>query len=386
MMVQRVAIYHNILWSKYKGVVFSEIHSRSSTAGIQASFIQVAETDGERVALGGVDLSYHQYPYRLLFPGSYDRVSLGKRILALSRDLIRNPCDLVVLPGYEKIEYWAMLAVCMLIQRRRAVFCDSTIYDRVRNTWKEIFKGFFFRRCDGFFCYGIRSREYILGYGINEEKVNFRCQAAALPHGYDPVAVLGQYQTNRVQQSSATPRFLYVGRLSIEKGLADLLEAFVAVRASAPEARLDLVGAGPMKDDLIERAKTLGLGESITFLGSKNIVEIARLFMRSTALVLPSHSEPWGLVVNESLSYGCPVVVSNVCGCVPDLVIDGVTGYSFEAKNVQALSDAMLSILRMSTDRAAVAKHCLDVIANYNPGQAASQILHGCLRILQARP
>ena len=70
--------------------------------------------------------------------------------------------------------------------------------------------------------------------------------------------------------------------------------------------------------------------------------EIGRLFERGAALVLPSHSEPWGLVVNESLSYGCPVVVSDICGCVPDLVLDGVTGYSFPVGDVPAFggSDA----------------------------------------------
>jgi glycosyltransferase involved in cell wall biosynthesis len=99
-------------------------------------------------------------------------------------------------------------------------------------------------------------------------------------------------------------------------------------------------------------------------------------------LVLPSHSEPWGLVVNESLSYGCPVVVSNVCGCVPDLVIDGVTGYSFEVGNVGALAAAMLLTADMSADRVGVANRCLEVIAGFTPERAASQILDGCTRMI----
>jgi glycosyltransferase involved in cell wall biosynthesis len=88
------------------------------------------------------------------------------------------------------------------------------------------------------------------------------------------------------------------------------------------------------------------------------------------------------LVVNEALSYGCPVVVSNVCGCVPDLVIDGVTGYSFEVGNIEALSKAMLQTAEMSNDRAAAAKRCLEVIAGFTPERAASQILDGCARII----
>jgi glycosyltransferase involved in cell wall biosynthesis len=107
--------------------------------------------------------------------------------------------------------------------------------------------------------------------------------------------------------------------------------------------------------------------------------------MSSTALVLPSHSEPWGLVVNESLSYGCPVVVSHVCGCVPELVLKDITGYSYPVGDVPALAQAMLDVTRLSRDRVAVAQKCIDLIAGFSPDVAASQILEGCARILDEK-
>ena len=383
-MLNRVSIYHNILWSKYKGAVFTKVSSASDRVGIDVSFVQVAETEDQRIAIGNIDLSYHKYPYRLLFAGSYERVPIWRKMFALSSDLIRNPSDLVVLPGYEHIEYWTMLLVCILLRRKRAVFCDSTVYDRPKYRLKEIAKGLFFRRCHGFFCYGSRSKEYVLSYGVEERRIRFRCQAAALPPGYDPAKVLSEYRAN-VSKGSAPSTFLYVGRLSMEKGLDDLLDAFSLVQAKLPEARLDLVGAGVLKEKLCERVKQLGLEQSVTFLGPKSTEEIGRLFMNSTALVLPSHSEPWGLVVNESLSYGCPVVVSNVCGCVPELVLKDKTGYSYPVGDVPALAQAMLDASRLSTDRVAVAKKCMDLIAGFSPDVAASQILEGCARILDEK-
>jgi glycosyltransferase involved in cell wall biosynthesis len=379
--LNRVSIYHNILWSKYKGAVFTKVHSCSNGIGIDVSFIQVAETEAQRIAIGKIDLSYHLYPYRLLFSGSYESVPIWRRIFALSNDLIRNPCELVVLPGYEHIEYWAMLIVCILLRRKRAVFCDSTVYDRPKYRWKEIAKGLFFRRCHGFFCYGSRSKEYVLHYGVDEKRIRYRCQAAALPHAYDAAKVISEYRANSFKGSTFSA-FLYVGRLSAEKGLGDLLEAFSQVHAKLPESRLDLVGAGPLKEILAARVKSLGLEQSVNFLGPKNVDEIGRLFVSSTALVLPSHSEPWGLVVNESLSYGCPVVVSNVCGCVPELVSPGITGYSYPVRNVSALAQAMLDVSRMSTDRVAVAQKCINLISTFSPDVAASQILEGCAQIL----
>ena len=123
------------------------------------------------------------------------------------------------------------------------------------------------------------------------------------------------------------------------------------------------------------------MGDAISFLGTKSLDETSDLFLKCTASVLPSHGEPWGLVVSESLSYGCPVVVSSVCGCVPDLVLDGHTGFSFESGNVDALHKALISVMQLSANRKAVARNCLAVIAKYTPERSATQILDGCLRM-----
>lgn len=240
----RIRIYHNNLWARYKGAIFSKIHTGSDRSGVATSFVQVTETSTARIGLGGVDRSYHRYPFEVLFPGAYEQIPRYKIVAALSANLLRNRSDLVVIPGYHRVEYWVMLVLCMLLRRKRAVFVDSTAYDRDKIAWKEAAKGFFFRRCDGFFCYGIRSKEYVASYGIDERKIYDRCQAAALPHDYDPETIRGYY--GRIGRSvDAPPRFLYVGRLSVEKGLADLLEAFRGVRAQLPDARLDIVGSGP---------------------------------------------------------------------------------------------------------------------------------------------
>jgi glycosyltransferase involved in cell wall biosynthesis len=274
-----------------------------------------------------------------------------------------------------------MLIVCILMRHTRAVFCDSTAHDHPKHRWKELAKRLFFRHCHGFFCYGSRSKEYIASYGIDEKKIIFRCQAAALPHDYSPAKVLADYRAND-RHCSDSNSFLYVGRLSAEKGIVDLLLAFIQVQTKLPSARLDVVGIGPLKDELSALAESLGLEQCVTFLGALETEQIAQLFVRSVALVLPSHSEPWGLVVNESLSYGCPVVVSDVCGCGPELVLGGVTGYSYPAGNVPALARAMFDVARLSADRMVVARNCLAVIAGYAPDIAASQILDGCIRLL----
>src|SRR5258708_10329374 len=163
----RVAIYHNILWSKYKGVVFSQVHLHGEPRGITPSFIQIAETEEIRLGLGGVDLSYHQYPFRLLFRGSYGNAPLVRRIGALARDLYKYPVDLVIMPGYHRAEYWAMLVVCILLRRKRAVFCDSTSIDRPRVAWRDLATGRVFAFWKGFFFSGLTTKELHINTGVH---------------------------------------------------------------------------------------------------------------------------------------------------------------------------------------------------------------------------
>lgn len=378
--IPRIRIYHNNLWARYKGAIFSKIYSGSAHSGVTTSFVQVAETSIERVALGGADRSYHKYPFELLFSGCYNHIPWYRLVAALTANLLRNRSELVVIPGYHRIEYWAMLVTCILLRRKRAVFVDSTSFDRERIGWKEVAKGLFFRRCDGLFCYGIRSKEYVISYGVDERKVFYRCQAAALPHEYDAVAIRRYY--GMIDYGlGGSPRFMYIGRLSVEKGLYDLLDAFRSVQGELPKARLGIVGSGPLERELKERSKQLGVAPSVEFLGSKSPEDIGQLLMNSTAMILPSHREPWGLVVNEALSYGCPVVVSNVCGCVPELVHEGVTGFSYPFGDISALSVAMISAVELSKSRPSVAGHCMDLIEQYTPDRAASEILGGCVCI-----
>jgi glycosyltransferase involved in cell wall biosynthesis len=109
---------------------------------------------------------------------------------------------------------------------------------------------------------------------------------------------------------------------------------------------------------------------------------LAEQYLRASGLVLPSFSEPWGLVVNEALSYGCPVVVSQVCGCVPELVLDGRTGYAFPAGDADQLAQRMEDVLAMGP-LAAVSDACQDLILGFTPDYAAIQILNGCYVVMQ---
>lgn len=382
-MTDIVEIFHNILWSKYKGVVFSALHRMTGGAGVSVRFVQIAQTELDRVGLAGVDMSYHDYPHDLLFKGSYSSIPKLKLTMTLVRRVLASPARLVVLPGYDRIEYWAMLFACVLARKRRAVFCDSTLYDHKQSWFKGLFKRIFFGLCDGYFAYGSRSGELLRHFGARPQRIFQRCQAAALDKGYS----VGKAREQRARLAGRLkfPNFIYVGRLSAEKSLDVLIRAFAVARQALPGARLSLIGSGPQLGELKTLSVSLGLGDSVAFAGSKVGEDLAQAYSSATCLVLPSRSEPWGLVVNEALHYGCPVIVSDHCGCVPELVLDGVTGYVFATGSIQDLAEKMTKLPQQFVDVEEVADRCLQTVGQFIPNRAAAQILDGCKTILANR-
>ncbi|WP_233263073.1 glycosyltransferase family 4 protein [Cognatiluteimonas profundi] len=375
-----VDVFHNILWSRYKGVVFSKIAEQAADRRLKFQFHQIAETELDRVSLSVVDLSYHKYPYEVLFAGAYSTIPLPLRVTTLFKRVWNSKADLVVLPCYDRIEYWGMLAAAILRGKKRAVFSDSTIHDRPQVAWKGWLKRLFLSTCDGVFVYGQRARQYAIHYGAPPAAVFSRCQAAALPHDYSRINALAARVASA--PSPNAPRYLYVGRMSPEKSLDSLLYAFAEVVGNCPDAKLALVGSGPDQLKLEAISASLELASSVLFLGSMNTIELAKEYSRATCLVLPSKSEPWGLVVNEALSYGCPVVVSDACGCVPELVIEGITGFAFKVGDVADLQAKLSAVTMSLSDVSSVANSCLATINRFTPAIAASQIIDGCQEIL----
>lgn len=366
----KLEVCHNILWSRYKGEVFSALYAICKARGIAVKFVQMAETEAARVGLSSVDLSNHRYPFELVYRGSSETIPLYRRVPSYFWRGLSTKADFVILAGYSTAENWAQLAGLMLRGTRRGVFCDSTANDRAASALKRPAKRFFFGRCDIVFCYGQRSREYVMAHGVPAERIAIRCQAAALPPGYSVAAVGPLRRAN----AGAVPAFLYVGRLAPEKNLDRLVEAFAAVVGSDPGATLTLVGAGPEEVRLKRLVAAKGLAGSISFPGGLGPAALSDEYYKATCLVLPSLSEPWGLVVNEALSHGCPVLVSDRCGCAPELA-GPATGLVFDPLDVADLARKMKLMPVLFEDVDATTRNCLECMEAYTPQGAAAQII-----------
>ncbi|WP_195407810.1 glycosyltransferase family 4 protein [Bacteroides congonensis] len=141
-------------------------------------------------------------------------------------------------------------------------------------------------------------------------------------------------------------RFVYVGRLIECKNIEFMIHAFLKYRAECMESELHIVGRGLLEDELKSR---YAVCDGVCFDGPKYGDELLDVYRKNHVLILPSTYEPWGLVVNEAMSAGMPVLVSNEVGAHYDLVDGNDTGFVFDAYNEQSLVDVMKQISNIDT-------------------------------------
>lgn len=140
-------------------------------------------------------------------------------------------------------------------------------------------------------------------------------------------------------------KILFVGRLEHVKGVHNLLEAFVIVKKSLPQAALEIVGDGSKARQLQEYAQENNLDKSITFNGWLNNENVLKKYEEAMIVVVPSiWPENLPTVCIEALAVGRPVVGTNTGG-IPELITDGITGGIVEPGNVEALADKIIDIL-----------------------------------------
>jgi glycosyltransferase involved in cell wall biosynthesis len=131
--------------------------------------------------------------------------------------------------------------------------------------------------------------------------------------------------------------FLYVGRLSAEKEIQQILPVLEAI----PNSRLALVGNGPYRQEL----EKIFADTKTNFVGYLRGDDLAAAFASSDAFLFPSRTETLGLVLLEAMAAGCPVVAAN-SGGIPDIVTNGINGYLFEPNDSNGLTLATQNLLQ----------------------------------------
>jgi glycosyltransferase involved in cell wall biosynthesis len=343
--LMRVLIVHNQLWAHYKSKLFEEIHlylaEQYPTSVSKVAQIGLYEAGRERMQTS--DHSTFQYNYEVLFQKSLDQISFTDRLRALFQCFSHFKPDVLNITGYYDCAQILLMCYAKLLGVRVVLSSESSTLDHRRSPFKEWIKRLIVNRADAYFSFGTSSVEYLQELGVPLSKIAVR--NAAVIDDQRVKAIAREEKANLTERKN---NFIFVGRLSEEKNLLTLLKAYQqATKINNTRWGLLLVGDGPQRPQLEALVKAEKL-ENVTFAGGVSWLDVPKWLAKSRFLILPSFSEPWGLVVNEALVCGIPVIVSERCGCVKDLVVDGETGYIFNPDKVEELVKHLVHVSTLS--------------------------------------
>lgn len=309
-------------------------------------------------------------PTTTLFPEkSYEAIGEPELEQRLRACLDRiNPLA-VALPGWAFSESQSGLAWCLERHRPAILMSESSREDHPRLWPRELLKQKRVRQFSSALVGGLRHVAYARQLGIPR---------AAIFTGYDAVDnayfAQGAAQVRREAAAARQARglpdryFLTSSRFIDKKNIDGLLRAYALYAARAPAGR-DLVvcGDGPERERLHQLARALGIEQRIRWPGFVQYPELPAYYGLADAFVLASTTEPWGLVVNEAMACSLPVLVSDRCGCAPDLVRTGENGFTFDPRNVEAIADALARIPDESAALAQLGQASSQIIAGFGP-------------------
>lgn len=248
-----------------------------------------------------------QFQYKIL-----GKHNLIKQIAIIKQYLKESQRTEIVIGGWNTAVYW--YSALFFRVKTKSLIVESSIFECRTSGVKGFLKKFFLRHINKAYVPGISNKNLL-------EKLSFRGNTII-------TGGVGLYNrqpcTLKKVKTEMKWRFLFVGRLVPEKNL----EWLIGVFNELPQFKLQIIGFGPLENELKAMAN-----DNIVFEGAINNKQLYRYYEAADIFILPSRSEPWGLVVEEALNIGLPVLVSNKVGCAAQVVEEKKNGCVFQLDN-----------------------------------------------------
>jgi glycosyltransferase involved in cell wall biosynthesis len=357
----------------YRIPVFNELARQS---GIDLHVVFLAENDPTlrqwTVRKDEIHFSYEVLP-------AWRRRIAGHNILlnrGVARSLEQRMTDHILVGGYNYLASWQALAWARRKQIPVLLWVESTGQDkRGHHRPVEFAKAAFMQRCDRFVVPGRSSLEYLMSYHLPRRAIFTAPNAVDIEFFARSASLVRRDAAARRRALQLPSRFfLFVGRLVREKGVFDLLEAYGRLDPGIREkVGLVFAGDGVSRPELIRRAASIAPG-TIQFPGFLQRECLASYYALADAFVFPTRTDPWGLVVNEAMACGLPVISTRAAGCTADLVKERCNGRVVEAGEIRQLAGAMDELARDPIMRTAMGRQSTERIARYSPQLCAAGI------------
>ena len=376
-----------LIWRNYGPYQVARAEALSRVVGVDTVFLELASSTPQHRWMS--ERKSNVAGLITLMERPLEECSMREVSDKLLRELAKLSPDIVVVSGYDNPAMRTAARWAKTNGRGSILMFAGTQGDRQRLWWRELAKRWLIRRYfDSALVGGALHREYLLRLGMPQDRIWERGNVVDNDYFSRKAKEARLSKGNKGEKGgSDNGAFLYVGRFSPEKNLIGLIQAYRRYRVEKSGVwSLTMVGDGPQGEEIKRHARRMGL-HNIRFLGYRQIEELPFCYVESTALILPSLSESWGLVVNEAMACGLPVMVSDRCGCAPDLVEDGRNGYTFDPCNVDEIADRMATLASLDDgEREAMGQRSREIIAGYTPERWAQSLADCIAHTVNRRP
>lgn len=363
--MRRLVIVTEII-SPYRIPLFNAL---ASCAGIDLHVIFLAETD-PNLRQWEVQKNAIQFSYQVL---SSWRTQLSGYNILLNAGVLKpfrtaNP-DVILCGGYNYLASWQALLWAQFNNIPFLLWSESNIQDmRPGHAPVELLKDGFLRRCNGFVVPGKSARNYLRSRKINDDKI-FTAPNAVDNEFFQTAATQARKNAESLRLRLKLPEryFLFAGRLVPEKGVFELLSAYAKLDPSSrQQMALVFVGDGPSRAKLESGAAAISPG-TVRFAGFIQQEELGTYYGLADALILPTYTDTWGLVVNEAMACGLPIILSRAAGCAADLVIENCNGLLVPPADATALASAMAMLAQRPDLSKSMGAKSSERVTEYSP-------------------
>lgn len=285
--------------------------------------------------------------------------------------------QVVVISGWDAPASLVALQWCLETGTPTVLMSESQQQDERRVWWKEAIKSRIVQLNNAGFAGGAPHKAYLNILGMPEERIFTGCDIVDNDYFLQGSESARENAIALRKQYDLPERyFLASSRFVQKKNLSRVLQAYALYLKSVRNIpwKLVMLGDGPLKDEIVNLREELGLSEMVLMPGFAQYPDLPVYYGLAGAFVLASTSEQWGLVVNEALASGLPVIVSSRCGCAIDLVKNDHNGFTFDPYDVDALSRHLSHVASEDCPRGAMGAVGREIISGWTPAVFARNL------------
>jgi glycosyltransferase involved in cell wall biosynthesis len=315
----------------------------------------------------------------------------------VARALDRIEPDVVAIPGWADAAALGALDWCRRNAVASVMMSESTEWDEARHSCRETAKRRVVGLCAAALVGGRPHKNYVVKLGMPAERVFLGYDAVDNTYfakNTEKLTIETLKCSTREKYRLPENYFLASARFVEKKNLPKLIQAYALYRKKVERGRqktemwdLVLLGDGELRSSILNLRRSLGLETRVHLPGFKQYPDLPAYYGLASAFVHASTTEQWGLVVNEAMASGLPVLVSSRCGCAEELVEEGVNGFTFAPYDTEQLAQLMLRIWAMEPGaRIKMGGVSRRIIADWGPERFASGLKAAAEKAAETSP